>query len=123
MLGYLKDLEGILKCMMLDGWFRIGDIGVMYIDGYLEIKDRFKDIIISGGENISSVEVEFVLYIILVVNEVVVVVQLNEYWGEILCVYLSLKKGYVVMKEEEIIDYCKEKFLYYMVFKKVVFMD
>lgn len=123
MLGYLKDPEGTSKCMMSDGWLRTGDIGVMHTDGYLEIKDRSKDIIISGGENISSVEVESVLYTIPVVNEAAVVAQPNEYWGETPCAYLSLKKGHVVMKEEEIIDYCKEKLPHYMVPKKVVFMD
>ncbi|MCL7022095.1 hypothetical protein MKW94_000195 [Papaver nudicaule] len=62
LLGYLKDATGTSKCLKDDGWFYTGDVGVMHPDGYLEIKDRSKDVIISGGENISSVEVESVLY-------------------------------------------------------------
>lgn len=59
MLGYLKDPEATAKAMREDGWFYTGDVGVMHPDGYLEIKDRSKDIIITGGENVSSVEVSF----------------------------------------------------------------
>lgn len=59
MLGYLKDPEGTTKAMREDGWFYTGDVGVMHPDGYLEIKDRSKDIIITGGENVSSIEVSF----------------------------------------------------------------
>lgn len=125
MFGYFKDLKGIVKCMGEDGWFRIGDVGVMYDDGYVEIKDRFKDIIISGGENISSVEVELVFYIFLGVNEVVVVVWFDEYWGEMLCVFVSLKEGLKgkLLMEREIMEYCRGKLLYYMVFKMVVIKE
>lgn len=68
-----------------NGWFYTGDIGVMHRDGYLEIKDRSKDVIISGGENLSSVEVESVLYSHPDVNEAAVVARPDEFWGETPC--------------------------------------
>ncbi|XP_039170700.1 probable acyl-activating enzyme 6 [Eucalyptus grandis] len=80
MLGYLKDPEGTAKCMR-GGWFYTGDVGVMHPDGYLEIKDRSKDVIISGGENLSSVEVESVLYGHPAVHEAAVVARPDEFWG------------------------------------------
>lgn len=124
MLGYYKDFEGIVVCMREDGWFYIGDVGVIYEDGYLEVKDRLKDVIICGGENISSVEVEIVLYINLVVKEVVVVVKLDKMWGEMLCVFVSLKygnNGDGLVIEREIRDFCKMKLFKYMVLRKVIF--
>ncbi|KNA07316.1 hypothetical protein SOVF_173040 [Spinacia oleracea] len=124
MLGYLKDPEGTSKCMRNDGWFRTGDLGVMHKDGYLEIKDRSKDIIISGGENISSVEVENVLYSLAAVNEAAVVAKPDEYWGETPCAFVSLRKG---MKEKvterDVIEYCRAKMPHYMVPKRVIFKE
>ncbi|KAK4486802.1 hypothetical protein RD792_006609 [Penstemon davidsonii] len=81
MLGYFKDPEGTSKCMK-NGWFYTGDVGVMHPDGYLEIKDRSKDVIISGGENLSSVEVESVLYTHPAVNEAAVVARPDDFWGK-----------------------------------------
>lgn len=81
MLGYLKDQEGSSLCMRDNDWFYTGDIGVVHSDGYLEIKDRSKDVIISGGENISSAEVESVLYMNPAINEVVLVAQRDKFWG------------------------------------------
>lgn len=124
MLGYLKDPEGTSKCMRNDGWFRTGDLGVMHPDGYLEIKDRSKDIIISGGENISSVEVETVLYTLTAVNEVAVVAKPDEYWGETPCAFISLSKGVKEKPtERDVIEYCRAKMPHYMVPKRVVFKE
>ncbi|XP_010675194.2 2-methylpropanoate--CoA ligase CCL4 [Beta vulgaris subsp. vulgaris] len=124
MLGYLKDPEGTSKCMGEDGWFRTGDLGVMHSDGYLEIKDRSKDIIISGGENISSVEVENVLYTYPAVSEVAVVAKNDEYWGETPCAFISLRKGLKEKPtERDIFEYCRAKMPHYMVPKRVVFKE
>lgn len=124
MLGYLKDPEATSKCMGEDGWFKTGDVGVMHADGYLEIKDRSKDIIISGGENISSVEVESVLYGFPAVNEAAVVARPDEYWGETPCAFVSLKEGVKEKpSEREVIGYCRERLPHYMVPKTVVFKD
>lgn len=122
MLGYLKDPEATAKAMTDDGWFFTGDVGVMHPDGYIEIKDRSKDVIISGGENLSSVEVESVLYMNPVVNEVAVVARPDEFWGETPCAFVNLKKGLTRQPtEEEIIEFCKGKLPRFMVPKTVVF--
>lgn len=123
MLGYLKDPTGTSKCMK-DGWFYTGDVGVMHLDGYLEIKDRSKDVIISGGENISSVEIESVLYTHPAVNEAAVVARPDEFWGETPCAFVGLKDGLTQKPgEKDIIDFCREKMPRYMVPKTVVFKD
>ncbi|KAL8038141.1 hypothetical protein ABFX02_11G085100 [Erythranthe guttata] len=123
MLGYLKDSEGTSKCMK-NGWFYTGDVGVMHPDGYLEIKDRSKDVIISGGENLSSVEVESVLYTHPAVNEAAVVARPDEFWGETPCAFLSVKDG-VIQKptEKEVMEFCRARLPHYMVPKTVVFME
>ncbi|KAF3435074.1 hypothetical protein FNV43_RR22161 [Rhamnella rubrinervis] len=124
MLGYLKDPAGTAKCMKDDGWFYTGDVAVMHPDGYLEIKDRSKDVIISGGENLSSVEVESVLYTHPDINEAAVVARPDEYWGETPCAFVSLKEG-IERKpsEKEIMEYCRARLSHYMVPKTVVFKD
>ncbi|PON98296.1 2,3-dihydroxybenzoate-AMP ligase [Trema orientale] len=124
MLGYLKDPDATAKCMKDDGWFYTGDVGVMHSDGYLEIKDRSKDIIISGGENVSSVEVESALYSHPAVDEAAVVARPDEFWGETPCAFVALKNGTQVRPtEKDIIGYCREKLPHYMVPKAVVFRD
>ncbi|KAF5444670.1 hypothetical protein F2P56_033787 [Juglans regia] len=124
MLGYLKDPEATSKCMREDGWFYTGDVGVIHPDSYLEIKDRSKDVIISGGENICSAEVESVLYSNPAVNEAAVVARPDEFWGETPCVFLSLKTDLVEKpSEKEIIDFCRIRLPHYMAPKKVVFRD
>ncbi|KAL5770545.1 hypothetical protein ACOSP7_014699 [Xanthoceras sorbifolium] len=126
MLGYLKDPVGTHKCMREDGWFYTGDMAVMHPDGYLEIKDRSKDVIISGGENVSSVEVESVLYANPAVYEAAVVARPDEFWGETPCAFVSLKEGGGLNRkptEMEIIEYCREKLPHYMVPKTVVFKE
>ncbi|KAL5993460.1 2-methylpropanoate--CoA ligase ccl4 [Asimina triloba] len=123
MLGYLKDAEETRKCMR-NGWFYTGDVGVMHPDGYLEIKDRSKDVIISGGENISSVEIESMLYSHPAVNEAAVVARRDEFWGETPCTFLSVKEEYKHKgpSEKEIIAFCRERLPHYMVPKTVVFV-
>jgi acyl-CoA synthetase (AMP-forming)/AMP-acid ligase II len=125
MLGYLKDPEGTANCLK-NGWFYTGDVGVMHEDGYLEIKDRSKDVIISGGENLSSVEVESVLYGHSAVNEAAVVARADEFWGETPCAFVSLKDGLKekdIPTEKEIVEYCRKNLPHYMVPKTVVFKD
>ncbi|EYU25690.1 hypothetical protein ABFS82_11G108200 [Erythranthe guttata] len=123
MLGYLKDSEGTSKCMK-NGWFFTGDVGVMHPDGYLEIKDRSKDVIISGGENLSSVEVESVLYTHPAVNEAAVVARPDEFWGETPCAFLSVKDGVIEKPtEKEVMEFCRARLPHYMVPKTVVFME
>ncbi|XP_015931747.1 2-methylpropanoate--CoA ligase CCL4 [Arachis duranensis] len=121
MLGYLKDPEGTRKCFK-NGYFYTGDVGVMHEDGYLEIKDRSKDVIISGGENLSSVEVESVLYMHPAVNEAAVVARPDEYWGETPCAFVSVKEGKAVT-EKEIIEHCRKNMPKYMVPKTVAFRE
>ncbi|CAL5368955.1 unnamed protein product [Camellia sinensis] len=124
MLGYLKNPEATAKCMRENGWFYTGDVGVMHPDGYLEIKDRSKDIIITGGENVSSVEVESVLYSHPSVNEAAVVARPDEFWGETPCAFVNLKVG-IDRKptEKEVIEFCRTKLPHYMVPRTVVFSE
>ncbi|KDO80441.1 hypothetical protein CISIN_1g008636mg [Citrus sinensis] len=126
MLGYLKDPEATSKCMK-DGRYYTGDVGMMHPDGYLEIKDRSKDVIISGGENISSTEIESVLYSHPMVNEAAVVGRPDPFWQEIPCAFVSLKTGTdsggMMTTEKDIIQYCRARIPRYMVPKTVVFID
>ncbi|XP_028752755.1 probable acyl-activating enzyme 6 [Neltuma alba] len=123
MLGYLKDPDANSKCFK-NGWFYTGDVGVMHADGYLEIKDRSKDVIISGGENLSSVEVESVLYSNPAVNEAAVVARPDEFWGETPCAFVSLREGLEKKPtEKEIMEYCRERMPRFMVPKTVVFKE
>ncbi|MGB1959477.1 MAG: AMP-binding enzyme, partial [Luminiphilus sp.] len=92
MKGYLKD-EAATEAAFADGWFRSGDLAVVHPSGYAEIKDRAKDIIISGGENISTVEVESSLYRHAAVLEASVVARPDEKWGEVPCAFVVLKEG------------------------------
>ncbi|KAL6959738.1 2-methylpropanoate--CoA ligase ccl4 [Sarracenia purpurea var. burkii] len=137
MLGYLKDPEATSKCMRENGWLYTGDAAVMHPDGYLEIKDRTKDIIITGGENVSSVEVEAVLYSHPAVNEAAVVARPDEFWGETPCCFVSLKaaelkgdgeeekkkKKKKKPTEKEVIEFCRARLPHYMVPRTVVFRE
>ncbi|KAA0046225.1 butyrate--CoA ligase AAE11, peroxisomal-like [Cucumis melo var. makuwa] len=123
MKGYFKDPEATAAAFK-NGWFLTGDIGVIYPDGYLEIKDRSKDVIISGGENISSVEVETVLYRHPQVAEAAVVAMPHPRWGESPCAFVVLHGGGGSgrVSEAEMIAFCRKNLSHYMVPKKVVFM-
>eukprot|EP01018_Ginkgo_biloba_P002327 Gb_11685 [translate_table: standard] len=126
MKGYLKN-EKMTAQAMEGGWFHTGDVGVMHPDGYLEIKDRSKDVIISGGENISSVEVESVLYCHPMILEAAVVARPDPHWGETPCAFVSVRKdsnkSQVQVSESQIISFCRERLPHYMVPKTVVFME
>ncbi|HZA51752.1 MAG TPA: acyl-CoA synthetase, partial [Myxococcaceae bacterium] len=104
------------------GWFHSGDLAVMHPDGYAKIKDRSKDIIISGGENISSLEVEDVLYRHPAVMVAAVVARPDEKWGEVPCAFVELKPGARVT-EHELIEFCRENLARFKVPKAVVFGD
>jgi len=105
MKGYLKN-ETATHDAFAGGWFHTGDLAVMYPDGYVKIKDRSKDIIISGGENISSVEVEDALYRHPAVLAAAVIAQPDPKWGETPCAFVELKEGHDV-SAEDLIAFCK----------------
>ncbi|HVJ32180.1 MAG TPA: AMP-binding protein [Terriglobia bacterium] len=108
MKGYLLNptaTEAVLK----DGWFRSGDLGVKHPDGYIEVKDRSKDVIISGGENISSLEVEEVLSRHPAVREVAVVAKPDAHWGEVPCAFIALKSGAENVTADSVIDWCRSE--------------
>lgn len=119
MKGYLKNPHATQEAFE-GGWFHTGDLGVMHEDGYVQIKDRSKDIIISGGENISSIEVEDVLYKYPGVANCAVVALGDEKWGEIPVAFVELKEGAQV-QEDEILDYCRENLARFKVPKKIIF--
>nr|GMD84764.1 probable acyl-activating enzyme 1, peroxisomal [Ipomoea batatas] len=119
--GYLKDLKATEDAFK-GGWFRSGDLGVKHPDGYIELKDRSKDIIISGGENISTIEVESVIFSHPAVLEAAVVGRPDDHWGETPCAFVKLKDGYNV-SANEIIKYCRDHLPHYMAPKTVIFDD
>lgn len=119
MKGYLKNPAATAEAFE-GGWFRTGDLAVWHADGYMEIKDRAKDIIISGGENISSIEVESVLYSHPAVLEAAVVARPDEKWGETPCAFVTLKAD-TLATEQDIISYCKDNMARFKVPKHVVF--
>ena len=121
MKGYLKNPSATAKAFH-GGWFASGDLAVMHPDGYIEIKDRSKDIIISGGENISSIEVEDVLYRHPAVLEAAVVARPDEKWGETPCAFITLKAGRAVT-EEEIIEFCRANLARFKVPRTIIFTD
>lgn len=119
MKGYLKNPK-TTEASFAGGWFHSGDLAVWHEDGYIQIKDRSKDIIISGGENISSLEVESVLFAHPKILEAAVVASTDEKWGEVPCAFVSLKPGQE-MSAEELIDYCREELAGFKIPKKVRF--
>lgn len=121
MKGYFKDEKATSKAFH-KGWFVTGDIGVIHPDGYLEIKDRSKDVIISGGENISSVELETVLYSHPSVLEAAVVAMPHPRWGECPCAFVTLNKDSTAVTEADILTYCRKRVAGFMRPKKVHFM-
>jgi fatty-acyl-CoA synthase len=119
MKGYLKN-EKATQAAFAGGWFHSGDLAVMYPDGYVKIKDRSKDIIISGGENISSIEVEDVLYRHPAVMAVAVVAKPDPKWGETPCAFIETKPGAQVTPQE-IVEFCKQHLAGFKVPRSVVF--
>ncbi|KAG7658568.1 AMP-binding enzyme C-terminal domain [Arabidopsis suecica] len=131
MKGYLKNPKATYEAFK-HGWLNSGDVGVIHPDGHVEIKDRSKDIIISGGENISSVEVENIIYKYPKVLETAVVAMPHPTWGETPCAFVVLEKGEtnnedredkLVTKERDLIEYCRENLPHFMCPRKVVFLD
>ena len=106
MKGYLKNKPATEKAFA-GGWFHSGDLGVMHPDGYIQLKDRSKDIIISGGENISSIEVEDALYKHPAVQAAAVVAKPDEKWGETPCAFVELKPGQTATTDE-LIAWCRK---------------
>ncbi|MCY1704822.1 acyl-CoA synthetase [Pannonibacter sp. SL95] len=121
MKGYLKNPEATAEAFE-GGWFHSGDLGVMHPDGYIQLKDRSKDIIISGGENISSIEVEDVLYKHPAVQAAAVVARPDEKWGETPCAFVELK-GSASVSEAELIAFCRERMAHFKAPRTVVFCD
>jgi acyl-CoA synthetase (AMP-forming)/AMP-acid ligase II len=119
MLGYYRDEEATAAAVP-DGWFRTGDLGVMHADGYVELRDRAKDIIISGGENIASVEVEQAVATHPAVLEVAVVAVPDQRWGEVPVAYVTLKDG-ADATGEEIVAHARERLAHFKAPRHVVF--
>jgi fatty-acyl-CoA synthase len=119
MKGYLKNPRATEEAFA-GGWFRTGDLGVMHPDGYIELKDRSKDIIISGGENISTIEVEGVLYRHPCVLEAAVVARPDSMWGETPCAFVTLKPE-AAATAEELIDFCREHLAHFKAPRAVMF--
>ncbi len=122
MRGYLKNQKATEESLA-DGWFHSGDLGVMHPENYIQIKDRSKDIIISGGENISSIEVEEVLYRHPSVLEAAVVARPDEKWGETPCAFVWLKQDAPQVSAEELINYCREHMARFKAPKTIVFRE
>ena len=121
MCGYLKNPIATDKAFH-GGWFHSGDLAVVHDDGYVQVKDRFKDIIISGGENISSIEVESVLYRHPAIMEAAVVARDDEYWGETPCAFVTLQEG-ADAEAQEIIDFCRDNMAHFKCPKTVIFSE
>jgi len=121
MKGYLKNATATQEAFA-GGWFHTGDLAVCYPDGYLKIKDRSKDIIISGGENISSIEVEDVMYRHPAVLAVAVVAKPDERWGETPCAFVELKDGAQVTAQD-LIDHCKRHLAGFKVPRAIEFCE
>jgi fatty-acyl-CoA synthase len=122
MKGYFRNPKATEE-VFKDGWFRSGDLAVMHADGYIEIKDRAKDIIISGGENISTLEVEEVLYRHPQVMEAAVVAKPDEKWGETPCAFVTLKPGAGDVAAADIVRWCRDHLAGFKVPRYVVFTE
>jgi fatty-acyl-CoA synthase len=121
MKGYLKNRSSTEKAFA-GGWFHTGDLGVMHADGYIQLKDRSKDIIISGGENISSIEVEDALYKHPAVATAAVVAKPDDKWGETPCAFIELKPG-AQANTDELMQWCRKHLASYKCPRYVVFAE
>lgn len=120
MKGYLKNPEASEEAFA-GGYFHSGDLAVCHPDGYVEIKDRSKDVIISGGENISSIEVEALLYRHPAVLEAAVAAKPDDKWGEVPCAFVALREDAGTVTEKDVIDFCRDNMAHFKTPKKVVF--
>ena len=120
MKGYLGNRKATLATLV-DDWYVSGDLAVWHADGYIEIKDRSKDIIISGGENISSLEVEEVLHQLPAVLAAAVVARADPKWGETPCAFIELKANAPPITEADVVEFCRQHMARFKVPKKVVF--
>jgi fatty-acyl-CoA synthase len=118
--GYLKNEEATRNAFE-GGWFHTGDIAVMHPDGYIQVTDRSKDIIISGGENISSAEAEEVLHQHPAVLVAAVVAQPDTKWGEVPCAFVELRQGIETPSEQELISFCRERLAHYKCPVRIVY--
>ncbi len=119
MKGYLKNRKASDEAFA-GGWFHTGDLGVCHPDGYIELKDRSKDIIISGGENVSTIEIEGVLYRHPAVLEAAVVARPDDKWGETPCAFVTLKEGRTA-NADDLIAFCKQNMASFKVPRTIVF--
>ena len=122
MKGYLKNPKATAEAFA-GGWFHSGDLGVLYPDGYIQLKDRSKDIIISGGENISSIEIQDTLYRHPDVLEAAVVARPDNKWGETPCAFVTLKDTAVGVTGQDIINFCREQMAHFKIPKTVIFLE
>ena len=121
MKGYLKN-PGATEEAFAGGWYHTGDLAVVHEDGYVEIKDRSKDIIISGGENISSIEIEDVLFQHPAVSYAAVVAMASDRWGERPCAFVELKPGILnQLNEQDVLEFCRARLAKFKVPDRVVF--
>jgi fatty-acyl-CoA synthase len=119
MKGYLKKPSATEEAFA-GGWFHTGDLGVLHPDGYVKITDRSKDVIISGGENISSIEVEDALHHHPAVLSAAVVALPDAKWGEVPCAFVEMKTG-CSLTEQELVEFCRPLLARFKVPKRVVF--
>ena len=119
MMGYHKDKLATNKAFT-KGWFHTGDIAVIHKNGYIQLKDRLKDIIISGGENISSIEIENVLFKHKDIIDAAVVAKKDDKWGEVPCAFVTLKKN-STLKAKEIFQFCRNNMASFKIPKNIIF--
>jgi fatty-acyl-CoA synthase len=119
MKGYFRNRRATEEAFA-GGWFHSGDLGVIHPDGYLQLKDRSKDIIISGGENISSIEIEDALYKHPAIAVAAVVAMPHEKWGETPCAFIQLRPGHTVTNEE-LTQHCRDYLAAYKVPRRFVY--
>jgi fatty-acyl-CoA synthase len=121
MLGYFDDPDATAEAFA-GGWFHSGDLGVVHPDGYIELRDRKKDIIISGGENISTIEVEHTVVQNEAVLECAVVAIPDDKWGEVPKAFVSLKPG-AELSESDLIAFCRDRLAHFKCPKVIEFME
>ncbi|PLR64165.1 acyl-CoA synthetase [Pseudomonas sp. QC2] len=122
MMGYLKNQKATLKAFE-GGWFHTGDVAVVHANGYVQITDRCKDVIISGGENISSIEVEEAIHCHPAVLHAAVVAQPDDEWGEVPCAFVEVKDGVQAPTEPELIAFCQKRLARFKCPRRVVFTE